>query len=90
MLPNSLLIVDYAIGHSHHTGSIHDSSVFCSTHLFQQHKQIFTPGEWAWVDSAYPAESWCVPPFKKPVASELTLNQKNYNYYMSKVCSLIA
>ena len=83
MLPDSLLIVDYAIGH---TGSIHDSWAFRSTHLFWEHKQIFTPGEWAWVDLAYLAESWCVPPFKKLVGDELTLDQKTYNYFMSKVC----
>ena len=83
MLPNSLMIVDYAIGH---TGSVHDSWAFRSTCLFQQHEQILLPGEWAWVDLAYPAEFWCVPLFKKPVGSKLTLNQKTYNYHLSKVC----
>ena len=58
-LPNSLLIVDYAIGH---TGSVHNSWAFHSTYLFWKHKQIFTPGEWAWVDSAYPAKSCLVCP----------------------------
>jgi hypothetical protein len=87
MLPNSLLIVDYAISH---TGSVHDSWAFRSTHIFRQHKDIFTPGEWTWVDLAYPAESWCVPPFKKPVGGELTPDQKTYNYHMLKVHIILA
>lgn len=82
-MPDSLMVVDYLIGH---TGSVHDSWAFRSTRTFKEHAHIFAPGEWMWADSAYPAETWCVSPFKKPVGDELTPDQRTYNYHVSKVC----
>src|SRR5712691_1948612 len=81
-LPNSLLIVDYGLGH---TGSVHDSMAFRTTHIFRQHEQILAPGEWIWSDSAYPAETWCVAPFQKPAGGELSPDQRTYNYHVSRV-----
>lgn len=81
-LPNSLLVVDYSIGH---TGSVHDSWSFQSTHVFKERDQIFAPGEWLWADSAYPTEMWCVSPFKKPLGGDLTRDQKTYTYHVSRV-----
>ena len=71
-LPDTLLIVDYSVGH---TGSVHDSLAFRSTRIYREHDHTFAPGEWVWADSAYPSETWCVSPFKKPVGGELTPNQ---------------
>ena len=82
MLPDSLRIVDYSIGH---TGSIHDSWAFCNTLIYWKHEDIFAPGEWVWADAAYPADTWCIIPFKKPAGGELSLDQKTFNYYLSKV-----
>ena len=81
-LPDSLLIVDYGLGH---TGSVHDSMAFRGTRTFKEHEQILAPGEWIWADSAYPAETWCVAPFRKPAGGELSHDQRTYNYHVSKV-----
>jgi hypothetical protein len=81
-LPDSLIIVDYTIGH---TGSIHDSLAFQGTCIFKEHERILAPSEWIWADSAYPAETWCVAPFRKPVGGELSPDQRTYNYHVSKV-----
>lgn len=76
------MIADYAVGH---TGSVHDSWAFRSTRVFKEHEKVFSPGEWMWADTAYPAETWCVAPFKKPVHGELDPDQRTYNYHVSKV-----
>lgn len=81
-MPHNLMIADYAIGH---TGSVHDSWAFRSTRVFKEHEKVFSPGEWMWVDNAYPAETWCIAPFKKPVHGELDPDQQTYNYHVSKV-----
>lgn len=81
-LPDSLLIVDYSIVY---TGSVHDSWSIQSTRVFKEHDQIFAPGEWLWADSTYPTETWCLSPFKKPLGSELTRDQKTYNHQVSRV-----
>ena len=81
-LPDSLLIVDYGLGH---TGSVHDSMAFRTTRIFRQHEQILAPGEWIWSDSAYPAETWCVAPFRKPAGGELSPDQRTYNFHVSRV-----
>jgi hypothetical protein len=81
-LPQSLLIVDYSLGH---TSSVHDAWAFRSTHTFKNHDRIFGPGEWMWADSAYPPETWSVAPFKKPINGQLTPDQRTYNYWVSKV-----
>jgi hypothetical protein len=38
-----------------------------------------------WADSAYPPETWSVAPFRKPINRKLTLDQRTYNYWVSKV-----
>jgi len=81
-LPNSLVIIDYALGH---TSSIHDSLAFQSTRIFKEHNQILTPSKWIWADSAYPAKMWCIAPFQKPVGSKLLLDQRTYNYHVLQV-----
>jgi len=81
-LPDSLIVVDYAIGH---TGSVHDSLAFWSTRVFKEHKQILAPGKWIWADLVYPAETWCVAPFRKPIGGELSADQRTYNYHVSRV-----
>jgi hypothetical protein len=81
-LPNSLLIVDYGLGH---TGSVHDSMAFRNTLVYEEHERILAPGEWIWADSAYPAETWCVSPFRMPAGGELSRDQRTYNYHVSKV-----
>jgi len=82
MLPDSLIIVDYSVGH---TGSIHDAFAFWSTCIFKEHEHILAPGKWIWADSAYPAEMWCIAPFQKPKGGKLSANQRIYNYHISKV-----
>jgi hypothetical protein len=43
-----------------------------------------------WADSAYPATTWTVAPFKKPSHGELTHDQRQFNYYVSKVSTLLS
>ena len=81
-MPHNLIIVDYALGH---TGSVHDSWSFRSTRTYRENARIFSPGEFLFADSAYPVEEWSVAPFKKPKGSELTPDQRTFNYYISKV-----
>ena len=81
-LLDSLIVADYAVGH---TSSVHDSFAFRSTHVFKEHERILAPGEWIWADSAYPTESWCVAPFRKPAGGELSADQRTYNYHVSRV-----
>lgn len=71
-MPHNLLITDYVLGH---TGSVHDSRSFHTTHTYREHNQIFGSGEFLFADSAYPAKEWSVPPFKKPKGGELTANE---------------
>src|SRR6267142_5824893 len=37
-----------------------------------------------WTQLIQLSPAWCVLPFKKPVSGELALNQKTYNYFVSK------
>ena len=74
--------MDYTVGH---TGSVHDALAFRATRIFKEHARILAPGEWIWADSAYPAETWCVPPFRRPAGGELLPDQRTYNYHVSKV-----
>lgn len=81
-MPHNLLFVDYVVGH---TGSIHDSTAFRNTRLYTEHKTIFQKDEWVWADSAYPATTWCVVPFKRPTRGQLSRNQKTFNYNLSRI-----
>jgi DDE superfamily endonuclease len=67
-----VMIVDYSVGH---TGSVHDSWAYRSTHIFKEHDCIFGPSELMWADSAYPSETWSVSPFKKPIGRDLSPDQ---------------
>jgi len=82
MLPDSLIIMDYSVGH---TSSIHDAFAFQSTRIFKEHERILAPGKWIWADLAYPAEMWYVAPFRKPKGGKLSANQRTYNYHILKV-----
>ena len=42
-----------------------------------------------WADSAYPPETWSIVPFKKPANGQLTPDQRTYNYWVSKVSSVL-
>jgi len=53
--------------------------------MFKTYDKIFAPGEWMWADSAYMPKTWSVTPFKKPINRQLTVDQKTYNYWVSKV-----
>lgn len=81
-LIHNLRIVDYGLGH---TGSVHDSYAFESTRIHQEHDQLLEPNEWIWADSAYPCNTWCVPPFKKLPGRQLTPQQKKFNYHLARV-----
>ena len=61
ILPHNLKIVDYTIGVP---GSIHDASAFQRNWIARHPEQFLNNGEWIWADSAYPAQTWCVTPFK--------------------------
>lgn len=75
-------IVDYGVGH---TGSVHDSAAFADTRYYREHQTLLQPGEWIWVDSAYPSTTWCVPPFKRPSGGQLDREQKRFNYRLSSI-----
>jgi len=81
-LPNLLVIVDYAIGH---TGSVHDTLAFQNTCIFKEHDHILASNKWVWADMAYPIETWCIAPFRKPVSSKLSADQRTYNYHVLRV-----
>ncbi|CAK5274957.1 unnamed protein product [Mycena citricolor] len=80
-----LAITLFRFGHfgNRHTGSTHDSTAFAQSRTCKDHAQLIGPNEWIWADSAYPVESWCVTPFKKP-ANRLPEN-KTFNYWVSHV-----
>lgn len=81
-LPN-LKIIDYVIGHC---GSAHDSTAFMDSRTVQDREKLLSPGEWIWANSAYPVETWCVTPYKKP-ASNIPENRV-FNYWLSRVCDV--
>ncbi|KIM56458.1 hypothetical protein SCLCIDRAFT_1146716, partial [Scleroderma citrinum Foug A] len=63
IMPHNLLIVDYGLGHP---GSVHDTWAFRGTRIASRPAQLIPDSHWMWADSAYPSETWCVIPFKKP------------------------
>lgn len=71
-LPHNLLICDYVLGH---TSSVHDSTAFQATQTYKEHATIFFPGEFIFADSAYPSETCCMAPLKKPACGELSPDQ---------------
>ncbi|KIK16359.1 hypothetical protein PISMIDRAFT_113593 [Pisolithus microcarpus 441] len=76
------MIVDYALGQP---GSVHNTYVFQGTRISQDPANLIPARHWVWADSAYPTETWCVVPFKKPRGGHLTRRQNTYNRYLSKV-----
>ena len=82
VMPHNLMIADYAVGQP---GSVHDAYAFQQTRIAQEHAELLGDDHWIWADSAYPSESWCVVPFKKPKHGCLTHDQKAFNYYLSTV-----
>ncbi|KIK79632.1 hypothetical protein PAXRUDRAFT_160832, partial [Paxillus rubicundulus Ve08.2h10] len=81
-MPHNLLIVDYGLGLP---GSVHDAYAFQLTWTAKDHEELLGDEHWAWADSAYPLETWCVVPFKKPQGGHLTQDQKTFNYHLSSV-----
>ncbi|KIK14091.1 hypothetical protein PISMIDRAFT_117640, partial [Pisolithus microcarpus 441] len=85
IMPHNLMIVDYSLGQP---GSIHDAYAFRGTRIFQDPTSCLPPHHWIWADSAYPSETWCAIPFKRPRRGSLTHRQNIYNRYVSKVRTL--
>jgi len=69
VMPHNLMIVDYALGQP---GSIHNAYTFQGTWMAQDPANLIPPHHWNWADSAYPCETWCAVPFKKPQGGNLT------------------
>ncbi|KIO14033.1 hypothetical protein M404DRAFT_121678, partial [Pisolithus tinctorius Marx 270] len=82
VLLHNLLVVDYRLGHP---GSVHDAWAFQGTRIASNPMQLIPRDHWTWADSAYPSETWCVVPFKKPKGGRLSRDQNVYNKYLSKV-----
>jgi len=85
-MPHNLLVVDYGLGHP---GSVHDAWAFQGTAVALDPKRMIPHDHWTWADSAYPLETWCTVPFKKPRGGRLTRDQNLYNKYLSKVCTYL-
>ncbi|KIK78639.1 hypothetical protein PAXRUDRAFT_163439 [Paxillus rubicundulus Ve08.2h10] len=85
-MPHSLLIADYGLGLP---GSVHDAYAFQLTRTAKDHEELFGDEHWIWADSAYPSETWCVVPFKKPKGGRLTQDQTTFNYHLSSVHVLV-
>ncbi|KIJ64804.1 hypothetical protein HYDPIDRAFT_55386, partial [Hydnomerulius pinastri MD-312] len=79
IMPHNLMIVDYGLGNP---GSVHDAYAFQGTRIAKYHATLIPEGHWVWADTAYPTETWCVVPFKKPKNKGLTWKQKRYNRYV--------
>ncbi|KAF8583380.1 hypothetical protein K439DRAFT_1348840, partial [Ramaria rubella] len=77
--PN-LCIVDYGVGLP---GNQHDATAWKGTWIPQEHKCLLWRDEWVWADTAYPLQTWCQAPYKKP-DKDLPENTQ-YNYYVSQV-----
>ncbi|KAF9220937.1 hypothetical protein BS17DRAFT_797445 [Gyrodon lividus] len=52
--------------------SVYDAYAFQLTWTARDHEELLGEGHWIWADSAYPSETWCVMPFKKPKNGCLT------------------
>lgn len=83
-LPN-LRVIDYVVGHC---GSAHDSTAFCDSRTYREHRTLFKSTEWMWADSAYGLDWWCVTPYKKPAS--LQANNRTFNYHLSRVSHVLS
>jgi len=86
-MPHNLLVVDYGLGHP---GSVHDAWAFRGTRITSDPAEFIPQGHWMWADSAYPTETWCAVPFKKPRGGGLSRDQNVDNKHLSKVCTLLS
>ena len=86
IMPHNLMIVDYALGQP---GSVHDAYAFQGTRMSQD-PTLIPPRHWIWADSAYPSETWCAVPFKKPHGGNLSRRQHLYNRYLSIVRTIFS
>ena len=66
-----------------HCGSAHDSTVFHDSRTYRNSGNLFNENEWMWADSAYALDSWCITPYKKPLAA--LPENKTFNYHLSRV-----
>ncbi|KIK77969.1 hypothetical protein PAXRUDRAFT_775273, partial [Paxillus rubicundulus Ve08.2h10] len=78
-MPHNLSIVDYGLGLP---GSVHDAYAFQLSQTAKDHEELLGERHWIWADSAYPLETWCIVPFKKPKNGRLTWDQKTFNYFL--------
>ncbi|KAF8579997.1 hypothetical protein K439DRAFT_1358302, partial [Ramaria rubella] len=75
-----LRIIDYGVGLP---GSQHDATAWKETQVPREHETLLGRDEWVWADMAYPLQTWCQAPYKKP-DKDLAENGR-YNYYVSRV-----
>lgn len=57
----NLRIFDVAVGLP---GSMHDSTAWKYTAMYQNPGQYLAPNEWIWADSAYSLMHWVITPYK--------------------------
>ncbi|KAF8584006.1 hypothetical protein K439DRAFT_1647047 [Ramaria rubella] len=76
----SLRIIDYGVGLP---GSQHDATAWKQTWIPLEHETLLGRDEWVWADTAYPLQTWCQAPYKKP-EKDIPENAR-YNYYVSRV-----
>ncbi|KAF8590107.1 hypothetical protein K439DRAFT_1331371, partial [Ramaria rubella] len=81
ILTPDLRIIDYGVGLP---GSQHDATAWKATQVPQEHNTLLGPDEWVWANTAYPLQTWCQAPYKRP-DKDIPENG-HYNYYVSRVC----
>ncbi|KZT64952.1 hypothetical protein DAEQUDRAFT_658196, partial [Daedalea quercina L-15889] len=60
-------------------------TAFQDTYFYKNHASVLHPWEWIWADSAYTLAPWLITPFKAPRGGRLTREQRQFNYYLSKI-----
>ncbi|KIJ48820.1 hypothetical protein M422DRAFT_247179 [Sphaerobolus stellatus SS14] len=75
-----LRIIDYGVGLP---GSQHDATAWKETRIPKECATLLGAGEWVWADSAYPLQSWCQAPYKRP-EKDIRENA-TYNFMLSGV-----
>ncbi|KIJ55449.1 hypothetical protein M422DRAFT_151510, partial [Sphaerobolus stellatus SS14] len=48
-----------------------------------EHSTLLKDSEWVWADTAYPLQTWCQAPYKRPEKD--TCENSCHNYYVLKV-----
>ncbi|KIJ41811.1 hypothetical protein M422DRAFT_255128 [Sphaerobolus stellatus SS14] len=77
--PN-LQIIDYDVGLP---GSQHNTTAWKETQIPHERLTLLEDGEWVWADTAYPWQTWCQAPYKKPEKD--TQENGQFNHYLSRV-----